>query len=253
MMDGDVLNENGERVDVAFLLKRPLVRVKYLAKVMKVCVSLKSITTSAYNDYRVSTLSSLENKQPKSMTSMRTLLTKIRRRTREEEARLEDQAASNTDATRARDPRTLGPLEGVTIDTTRQVYAKDFFDFGLSHSSGQRIDCRVELLFRDKPHDKSDAGDILICEVDSIGRWLLFPPVELDLISARAGDSKEELVVMIRGTESSKSWHELFTLKAADEETAAEWMQMLGLSPRPPNLRYMEAPSVPILSLPTPC
>jgi hypothetical protein len=36
--DGDVLNENGERVDVAFLLKRPLARVKYLAKVMKVCV-----------------------------------------------------------------------------------------------------------------------------------------------------------------------------------------------------------------------
>jgi hypothetical protein len=36
--DGDVLNENGERVDVAFLLKRPLVRVKYLAKVMMVCV-----------------------------------------------------------------------------------------------------------------------------------------------------------------------------------------------------------------------
>lgn len=46
--DGDMLNENGERVDVAFLLKRPLVRVKYLAKVMKVCLFLKSIATSAY-------------------------------------------------------------------------------------------------------------------------------------------------------------------------------------------------------------
>jgi hypothetical protein len=34
--DGDVLNENGQRVDVAFLLKRPLVRVKYLAKVIMV-------------------------------------------------------------------------------------------------------------------------------------------------------------------------------------------------------------------------
>jgi hypothetical protein len=37
-MNGDVLNENGERVDVAFLLKRPLVRVKYLAKVISVRV-----------------------------------------------------------------------------------------------------------------------------------------------------------------------------------------------------------------------
>lgn len=127
--------------------------------------------------------------------------------------------------------------------------AKDFFDFGLSHSSGQRIDCRVELLFRDKPHDKSDAGDVLICEVDSISRWLLFPPIESDRISARAGDAKGELVVMIRGIESSKSWHELFTLKSADEETAAEWMQMLRLSPIPPNRKPMKAPSVPILSL----
>jgi hypothetical protein len=63
-MDGDVLNEHGERVDVAFLLKRPLVRVKYLAKVMKVCLFLKRVATSAYNDYRVSTLSSPGNKQP---------------------------------------------------------------------------------------------------------------------------------------------------------------------------------------------
>ncbi len=137
------------------------------------------------------------------------------------------------------------------IDTTRQVYAKDFFDFGLSHSSGQRIDCRVELLFRDKPQDKSDAGDVLICEVDSISRWLLFPPVELNRISARAGDARGELVVMIRGTESSKPWHELFTLKSADDETAAEWIQMLGLSPSPPSLRYIEASSVPNLSLPS--
>lgn len=34
--DGDIVNSNGERVDVAFLLKRPLVRIKYLAKLTKV-------------------------------------------------------------------------------------------------------------------------------------------------------------------------------------------------------------------------
>jgi len=33
---GDVVKEDGERVDVAFLLKRPLVRVKYLCKMAKV-------------------------------------------------------------------------------------------------------------------------------------------------------------------------------------------------------------------------
>ncbi|KAH0016269.1 EBP-domain-containing protein, partial [Aureobasidium melanogenum] len=36
--DGDLINGDGERVDVAFLLKRPLVRLKYLAKTFKVCI-----------------------------------------------------------------------------------------------------------------------------------------------------------------------------------------------------------------------
>lgn len=174
----------------------------------------------------------------------------MRQRTKEEEARLEDQAACNTDATRVRDPRTLAPMEGVTIDSTRQVCMKDFFDFSLQHSSGQRIDSRVEMILRDKPHDKSDAGDLLICEVDSLDRWLLFPPIDLDRISARQGDAKGELVVLIRGIESSKPWQELLILTSVDEETAVEWMQKLGLSPIPPVLRQDEVPSV--LSIPPP-
>lgn len=36
--DGDVLNANGERADVAYMLKRPLVRGKYLGKIVKVCL-----------------------------------------------------------------------------------------------------------------------------------------------------------------------------------------------------------------------
>ena len=34
--NGDVVGANGARVDVAFLLKRPLVRIKYLEKILKV-------------------------------------------------------------------------------------------------------------------------------------------------------------------------------------------------------------------------
>lgn len=34
--EGDVLGENGERVDVAYLLKRPLIRVKWMTKFLKV-------------------------------------------------------------------------------------------------------------------------------------------------------------------------------------------------------------------------
>ena len=35
--EGYVVNGDGERVDVAYMLKRPLVRLKYLAKSLKVC------------------------------------------------------------------------------------------------------------------------------------------------------------------------------------------------------------------------
>src|SRR3569833_243365 len=38
--NGDVLDENGERVDVAHLLKRPLVRIRWLYKLVKVCILL---------------------------------------------------------------------------------------------------------------------------------------------------------------------------------------------------------------------
>jgi hypothetical protein len=34
--EGYVVNSDGERVDVAYMLKRPLVRLKYLAKTLKV-------------------------------------------------------------------------------------------------------------------------------------------------------------------------------------------------------------------------
>ena len=39
--DGDVLNEDGERIDVAHLLKRPLVRIKWIAKFIKVSYHLQ--------------------------------------------------------------------------------------------------------------------------------------------------------------------------------------------------------------------
>lgn len=167
-----------------------------------------------------------------------TLVEAARQRSKEEAARLEDLAAINTDASRARDLRTLSPAEGVQIDRTRQVNAKDFFNLGLSHSSGQRMDCRVEVLLRDKPQDKNDLGDVLICEVDSVSRWLLFPPVALDKISARMGDRQGELVVMIRGTHGFQSheWQELLTLVSEDEQAIYEWAEMLGLSPAPPTL-----------------
>lgn len=218
--DGDVINSNGERVDVAYLLKRPLVRLKYLAKTLK---GINFIKPSP----EAETLA----------TKYQNLVTDARHRSNMERARLEDEVAANIDPTRARDPRSLCPLAAVTIDKTRRVRARDYFNLALQHSSGQRIDCRAELLLRDDAPDVGTGGDLLICEVDSTGRWLLFPPVHFGQVSARNGDHEGEIVVMVRGTHGQdQEWHELLTLHTEDEQTGFEWVQMLGLVPIPPKI-----------------
>ncbi|GME33260.1 hypothetical protein GTA08_BOTSDO11428 [Neofusicoccum parvum] len=215
--EGYVVDGDGERVDVAFLLKRPLVRLKYLAKTFKGINILKP--SDRANDMAA---------------KYQDLVVQARKRSNEERARLEDEAAASIDPTRARDPRSLAPLAGVNTDATRCVRARDYFDMTLLHSSGQEVDCRVELLIRDDAPGRGTSGDLLLCEVDNTGRWLFFPPIQLSRISARNGDLKGEIVVMLRGlTSGGEEWRELLTLRTNDEEVGFEWVQMLGLTPVP--------------------
>ncbi|KAM3068773.1 hypothetical protein ACMFMG_010944 [Clarireedia jacksonii] len=218
--EGDVVNANGERVDVAFLLKRPLVRIKYLTKLTKGLDKLNHTEVSA-----------------KAVSIFTDLQEIARRRVKEECARLEDLYANSTDATRARDPQNLAPVEDAHIDRNRQVCAKDFFALDFPHSNGQRIECRVELILRDNPTDENDSGDLLICASDitreSTDRYLLFPPISKDFISAAAGDKPGQLVVMIRGIHGPVEWRESFNLEIIEPETAAEWIEMLGSNPTP--------------------
>lgn len=150
---------------------------------------------------------------------------------------MEDEAAAAIDPTRARDPQSLALLKGVSIDPTRCVHARDYFDMNIIHSSGQQLDCRIELIIRDDCPGRGNAGDILVCEVSDTGRWLLFPPLSRDSVSARAGNGPGDVVMMIRGLYADrKEWHELSSLRASDEATGPEWIEMLGLSPVPPSL-----------------
>ncbi len=218
--DGDVVNNNGEKVDVAYLLKRPLVRIKNLARVFGRVKILKpsskaSMVADEYDD----------------------LIKTARRRSNEEQSRLEDEAAANIDATKARDFWTLAVLSGVRIDRSRRVKARDCFSLTVHHSSGQRLDCHTELLLRDNQPGLTAGGDLLICEVENNGKWLLFPPLETGSISARYGDNDGEIVVMVRGLASHvREWHELLLLKTSDIETASEWMNMLATQPLPPKI-----------------
>ncbi|KAJ5458629.1 hypothetical protein N7475_010017 [Penicillium sp. IBT 31633x] len=219
--NGDIVNSDGEKVDVAYLLKRPLVRLKYLAK------SFKGINMLEPSP-----------KAEETATAYQSLVLDARKRVRDERARLEDDSAACIDPTRTRDPMTLGVLRGIAIDQTRHVRARDFFNLSLYHSSGQLVDCRAELLYRDNASSKGPGGDLLICEIDHSDRWLLFPPMDLRCVSARRGESKHEIVVMLRSApgDETKYWQELISLRIDEEEIGAEWISLLGSDPIPPSI-----------------
>lgn len=215
---GDIVDAAGERVDVAHLLKRPLLRLKQIAKFFK-CVDSILGTNDTYD----------------LMNDFEDLQEKARRRHREETARMTDEDAINTDTTRSRDLRTLTAMDEVYIEPSRQVSAKDFFSLDLAHSNGQRLECQVELVHRDNQRFPEDKGDLLIRENGVKGRsYLLFPPVPIELISARTGDDNFDMVVMIRGTHNDRPWHELLTLTTDNEDQILDWLDILPVSPVPP-------------------
>lgn len=160
---------------------------------------------------------------------------KARRRHREEVARKTDEDAITTDTRRCCDLRTLNAMERVLIDPSRQVNAKDFFSLDLSHSSGQRVECQVELIYRDKPKDSHDKGDILIRDVGHSRCCLLFPPIPKSAMSARKADEPGALICMIRGRHNGKDWYETFKLSTNLEEQVLDWLDIMGTSPVPPS------------------
>ncbi|OKL55933.1 hypothetical protein UA08_08590 [Talaromyces atroroseus] len=217
--NGDIIDSDGEKVDVAYLLKRPLVRLKYLFK------TFKGIDFVEHSP-----------KAQQIAEAYQELVERARQRSHEERARLEDESAAYIDSTRARDTETLAVLTDVVVDKTRRVLARDFFNLSLMHSSGQMIDCHAELLLRDNAPDTGPGGDLLICEIDDTDRWLLFPPIETNCVSARSGERKGEIVVMVRGKSATEDgeWQELLSLTIDDEESGFEWVKLLGLEPVPP-------------------
>jgi hypothetical protein len=211
---------DGERVEVAYLLKRPLVRLKYLARGFK---SISQINPSPLADEMA--------------TRYQKLVQEARGRSNDERARLEDEAAAAIDPSRSRDLRSLAPLSGVRIDPTRCVRARDYFDMDLRHTSGQRLTCRIEIIIRDDAPQRGNSTDLLFCEVSSTGRWLLFPPVLTSMVSVRPSRQVGELVLMVRGFQAhGKEWRELMSLRTSDDDALDEWMDMLPESPVPPGL-----------------
>ncbi|KAJ8129166.1 hypothetical protein O1611_g4467 [Lasiodiplodia mahajangana] len=216
---GDILNEHGDRIDVAHLLKRPLVRTKWITKFIE---GYRAVAGTPQYESLASKWQALQER--------------ARKRHKEETARIVDEDARKTDTSRTRDLETMEAADNVRIDRFRQVYAKDSFSLDLRHSNGQRLNCQVELVYRDNQLFKSDPGDLLIREIGSGGRsWLLFAPITGNHISARKGDNKHQLVVMIRGYKDE--WFELVTLATDNEEQVLDWLQILGSTPIPPAIK----------------
>ncbi|KAI1425889.1 hypothetical protein F5Y12DRAFT_324267 [Xylaria sp. FL1777] len=220
---GDILNEHGDRIDVAHLLKRPLVRTKWITKFIK---GYQAVAGTPQYESLAAKWDALQEK--------------ARKRHKEETARIVDDDAKKTDTSRARDLKTMAAADNVRIDRFRQVYAKDSFSLDLRHSNGQRLNCQVELVYRDNQLFKSDPGDLLIREIGSGGRsWLLFPPITGNHLSARKGDNKHQLVVMIRGYKDE--YFELVTLTTDNEDQVLDWLKILGSSPTPPSVKELAA------------
>ncbi|CAN8095103.1 unnamed protein product [Discula destructiva] len=222
---GDVVDAKGQPIDLQRLLTRPLARIRGLLKLLR---GARAIGIKHPELELV-------------IEDFTELQAKARRRHREETARKIDEDAINTDTNRCCDLRTLKAIEGVLIDPSRQVNAKDFFSLDLSHSSGQRLECQVELVFRDKPKDPMDRGDILIRDTGHARYCLLFPPVPKTAISARRGDVPGVLVVMIRGRHNGIEWYELLTLTTDLDAQILDWLDILGTSPLPPTAAYSPA------------
>ncbi|EXJ61755.1 hypothetical protein A1O7_02185 [Cladophialophora yegresii CBS 114405] len=217
---GDLVDGEGKKADVAYLLKRPLVRVKAFSKAFTRIRDQSDLALAVQMATTYADLTAL-----------------ARRRNQEEQARLEDNLAANVDATKSRDIRTMAAMTQVNVNRTRRVKARDFFNLTVYHSSGQRLDCGIELVFRDNARGDPVGGDVLVCEVDDTSKWLLFAPIELNSVSARRGEEGFDLVIMVRGLAGlGKEWHELLALKTDDKEAVTEWMNMLGSNPLPPRL-----------------
>ena len=202
---------NDEKVEVGFLLKRPLVRLKQLSNALQ---RINDITPSREAQHVVQIYHDL--------------VAIARSRVEEERARLEDEAAASVDISQAKNLHDLRPAYTTAIDRTKHVRARDNFNFTLHHSNGQSIDCRAELILRGSDTHAVETGDLLICGIDQSNRWLLFPPFPMKELSARPGRDKDEVVVESRGVtglEFPSKQH--FTLSCEDESISSDWLRML--------------------------
>ncbi|KAK5952397.1 hypothetical protein OHC33_006440 [Knufia fluminis] len=220
--DGDVVDDQGQKADVAYLQKRPLIRIKRMAKLF---TTIRDASPGHEKALKVAELYAA--------------LTEVaKQRHSEEQGRLEDEAAANIDITRTRDIKTMAPLEIVEVDKKRKVRARDMFNLSLYHSNGQRLDCRIEIVLRDDP-TPGTGGDILICQVEEEAKWLLFQPIHLSKVSSRREKSESDLIVMVKGVAGiSQGWHEILALRAEDPAAVTEWLHMLGSNPLPPKLNH---------------
>ncbi|KAL5598978.1 hypothetical protein BROUX41_003703 [Berkeleyomyces rouxiae] len=219
--EGDLVDADGSRVDVAHFLKRPLQRLKRMVKFLKgVTKALPSATTTAL------------------LESYTHLQDKARRRYNEEIARITDKDATETDTSQCLNLQTMEKVTGVDIDPLRQVNAKDVFSLTLWHSNGQRLECEVELVHRDRPRNYGDPGDLLIRKTNGDKQaWLLFEPITMDYVSARQDEFG--IMVMIRGplaqslASDVNEWYELLHLRTEDDLQIEDWIAIFSPSPIP--------------------
>lgn len=215
--NGDLLGERGEKIVVADLLRKPIIRIKHISRALK---SLNKFSQTYEASKQIS-------------SDYETLLEFRALRIKEENARMIDQQAWTLDTSRARDLRNLEGIDQLEINKYFQVVAKDCFSLEIPHSTGQRINCGVELVLRNLPGRTSE-GDLLILKDDIKDPFLLFAPLLKRDLSARLSETRQQIIIMVRDSTLRYLQAEFLVLNAQDESIAEDWIKMLGEYPVPP-------------------
>ncbi|POS87632.1 hypothetical protein EPUL_004968 [Erysiphe pulchra] len=223
--NGDLLGEKGEKIVVDDLLKKPITRIKYINKALK--------ASSQFQKLNLIDFPSTCEEAKRICSNYETLLNLRKNRIKEENARKVDRQAWSANTSRARNFKSLDRAGPIEINHQYQVIAKDCFSFEMLHSTGQRINCSVELVLRNLP-SSVDEGDLLIFKDDSKDPFLLFEPIPKNLLSARLGNTEEQVIVMVNDSILGEKNAQFLILDATTERIAADWISMLGEQPIPP-------------------
>ncbi|RPA79311.1 hypothetical protein BJ508DRAFT_141738 [Ascobolus immersus RN42] len=209
-----------EKVDVAYLLKRPLVAIKRNAKFFQY-LNAKSptpLTTEAAESWRL-------------------LLAKTAARVAEEDQRIEDELAATVVVDQVRSFYSFKQLPFSLDSRNKHVRARDTFQMKMEHPFAGLVEQDVVFILRErKPAAPGPNHEVLVCRQlqGTAQKSLLYPPFSLADLKARLERDgmtvhvRYEYTITDRNTGVQRRMRQMFRIFSAKPGVAKDWARMLG-------------------------